>query len=189
MTSEAGWQHQTNEQQEYDYDHDLHTAWCNVAMGLATDYAEAYCNHQCDDTKDNFVELGRTRRELKRHLFAQPASMMPASVNSLREIETPADPEHMPDYVEVTAQLPQGYEPHELPADYTGPLWIEGQMRQFENAVRERDTALLRQALEAMEATLSGADYDNPYATLKAAADALRARLKDTHANISYTRL
>ena len=41
------------------------------------------------------------------------------------------------------------------------------------------DEALLRQALEAMEATLSGADYDNPYATLKAAADALRARLKD----------
>jgi len=25
--------------------------------------------------------------------------------------------------------LPQGYEPHELPADYTGPLWIEGQLR------------------------------------------------------------
>jgi len=25
--------------------------------------------------------------------------------------------------------LPQGYEPHELPADYTGPLFIEGQMR------------------------------------------------------------
>ncbi len=49
-----------------------------------------------------------------------------------------------------------------------------------------KDEALLRQALEAMEATLSGADYDNPYAALKAAADALRARLKDTDANISY---
>jgi hypothetical protein len=26
--------------------------------------------------------------------------------------------------------LPEGYEPHELPADYTGKLWIEGQLRQ-----------------------------------------------------------
>ncbi len=24
--------------------------------------------------------------------------------------------------------MPQGYEPHEIPADYTGPLFIEGQM-------------------------------------------------------------
>ena len=28
-------------------------------------------------------------------------------------------------------ELPQGYEPHELPPDYTGSLWIEGQMRRF----------------------------------------------------------
>lgn len=25
--------------------------------------------------------------------------------------------------------IPEGYEPHELPADYTGKLWIEGQVR------------------------------------------------------------
>lgn len=77
MTSEANWQHQSNEQQEWDADHDLHIAWCNVAMGLATDYAEAYCTHQCDDSQDNLHELGRARRELKRHLFNQPASMRP----------------------------------------------------------------------------------------------------------------
>lgn len=44
----------------------------------------------------------------------------------------------------------------------------------------EQYEALLRQVLEAMEAMevpLSGADYDTSYATLKAAADALRARL------------
>ena len=40
-------------------------------------------------------------------------------------------------------KLPQGYEPHELPADYTGPLFIEGQMR----AVLARE-AKLRKALE-----------------------------------------
>ena len=85
MTSEANWQAQSNEQQEWDYDHDLHTAWCKVAMGLATDYAEAYCNHQCDDSQDHLPELGRTRRELKQHLFNQPASMGPApDVNELR---------------------------------------------------------------------------------------------------------
>ena len=27
--------------------------------------------------------------------------------------------------------LPQGYEPHELPVDYDGPLFIEGQMRRY----------------------------------------------------------
>ena len=26
---------------------------------------------------------------------------------------------------------PEGYEPHELPADYTGKLWIEGQVRRL----------------------------------------------------------
>lgn len=180
MTSEAGWQHQTNEQQEYDYDHDLHTAWCNVAMGLATDYAEAYCNHQCDDTKDNLAELGRTRRELKQHLFGQPASMTPASVAALREIETPADPEHMPDYVEEPAQLPQGYEPHELPADYTGPLWIEGQLRQFENAVRERDTALLRQCWDSLDELMHSNSTKAAQHKYLAATDALRARLGET---------
>lgn len=28
-------------------------------------------------------------------------------------------------------KLPQGYEPHEIPADYTGPLLIEGQMNRM----------------------------------------------------------
>jgi hypothetical protein len=31
----------------------------------------------------------------------------------------------------VTDELPQGYEPHELPVDYEGNLWIEGQMRAY----------------------------------------------------------
>ena len=79
MSNEENWQAQTNEQQEWDADHDLHTAWCDVAMDLVNDYAEAYCNHQCDDTQDNLHELGRTRRELRRHLWGQPASMGPTS--------------------------------------------------------------------------------------------------------------
>jgi hypothetical protein len=30
--------------------------------------------------------------------------------------------------------LPQGYEPHEIPPDYTGPLFIEGQMKRYGDA-------------------------------------------------------
>jgi hypothetical protein len=88
MSNEANWQAQSNEQQEWDADHDLHTAWCNVAMDLANNYAEAYCNHQCDDTQDCLHELGRTRRELKQHLWGQPASMGPTSDDTalLRQI-------------------------------------------------------------------------------------------------------
>lgn len=37
----------------------------------------------------------------------------------------------------MTDQLPQGYEPHELPADYTGKLWIEGQMNRYGQACYE----------------------------------------------------
>ena len=33
--------------------------------------------------------------------------------------------------------LPQGYEPHEIPADYTGPLFLESQMRAVIEAERE----------------------------------------------------
>ena len=42
--------------------------------------------------------------------------------------------------------LPQGYEPHELPADYQGPLWIEGQMREYGAACK---AILLEAAFEA----------------------------------------
>jgi len=37
--------------------------------------------------------------------------------------------------------LPQGYEPHELPADYTGPLFIESQIRAYAIAAIERNKA------------------------------------------------
>jgi hypothetical protein len=37
--------------------------------------------------------------------------------------------------------LPDGYEPHELPADYTGELWIEGQVRQAQRAAVLADRA------------------------------------------------
>lgn len=38
-------------------------------------------------------------------------------------------------------KLPQGYEPHEIPADYTGNLWIEGQMNRYGQACYEEGLA------------------------------------------------
>jgi hypothetical protein len=75
MTSEAGWQAQSNEQKEWDYDHDLHIAWVDAAMALAYDFAEAYCNVQCVNDSDNLHVLNTARRALRAHLQGRPASM------------------------------------------------------------------------------------------------------------------
>lgn len=40
-------------------------------------------------------------------------------LRALEQPEQPAEP----------VAWPEGYEPHELPTDYTGKLWIEGQVR------------------------------------------------------------
>ena len=45
----------------------------------------------------------------------------------------------------MSLPLPEGYEPHELPADYTGPLWIESQMQAYGQACR---AAALEEAAE-----------------------------------------
>lgn len=85
--------------------------------------------------------------------------------------------------------LPQGYELHELPPDYDGPVWIEGQLRQLAYAVCERDTALLRQALDALRIQLTAMEvaarglFDSratgePVENLKAACEAIEARLE-----------
>ena len=53
-------------------------------------------------------------------------------------------------------KLPEGYEPHELPADYTGPLFIEGQMREYgEACVREwqAENERLKRQVSELEAS------------------------------------
>lgn len=40
--------------------------------------------------------------------------------------------------------LPDGYEPHELQADCTGPLFIEGQMNAYARAAIEAELAVVR---------------------------------------------
>jgi len=58
-----------------DYDEALHISWVDTAMVMAYDFAEAYCNHQCDDQQDRLHELNTARRVLREHLINQPASM------------------------------------------------------------------------------------------------------------------
>lgn len=58
-----------------DYDEALHILWVDTAMVMAYDFAEAYCNHQCDDQQDRLHELNTARRALREHLMNQPASM------------------------------------------------------------------------------------------------------------------
>ena len=70
-------------------------------------------------------------------------------------------------------KLPQGHELHEIPPDYTGKLWIEGQLRQHENAVAEYYSGVLKQALTALER----ADKISGYANNKAAIAALKQAL------------
>lgn len=66
-----------------DYDTDLHVAWVDAAMVKAYDFAEAYCNHLCDD-EDRLHELNTARRALREHLMNQPASMSSLTDSELR---------------------------------------------------------------------------------------------------------
>ena len=44
-----------------------------------------------------------------------------------------------PEQEQEPVAWPEGYEPHELPADYTGKLWIEGQVRRLYEAALEQE--------------------------------------------------
>lgn len=92
--------------------------------------------------------------------------------------------------------VPQGYEPHEIPADYTGPLFLEGQMRQAHatgkremycgsaQMMREierlrADNMALRMALRGMVDTADRVDLDRPVFGECKAMRAARAALAD----------
>lgn len=75
--------------------------------------------------------------------------------------------------------LPQGYEPHEIPADYTGKLFIEGQMRAFAKAETMRLREVARMALDDFEylrrelGSLVGVVVDEPLPAEKALREVL----------------
>lgn len=45
------------------------TAWVDAAMVKAHDFAEAYCNHQCDGDNDRLHEMNTARRALREHML------------------------------------------------------------------------------------------------------------------------
>jgi len=62
-----------------------------------------------------------------------------------------------------TIPLPQGYEPHELPPDYTGKLWIEGQMRQYAALVATAAWEAAQADITRMRVALDNAADDIEY--------------------------
>ena len=64
-------------------------------------------------------------------------------------------------------KLPQGYEPHEIPEDYTGPLFIEGQMREVIRAERERCIDVCKQVLLEVGEVYLAEDCANAIRELK----------------------
>lgn len=72
------------------YDGELHKAWVDAAMVKAHDFAEAYCNHQCDGENDRLHEMNTARRDLREHLIGQPASMVAENEELLRMNDTQA---------------------------------------------------------------------------------------------------
>lgn len=64
--------------------------------------------------------------------------------------------------------LPKGYEPHEIPADYTGPLFLAGQMRAYARAELEA-------CIKILESIHENRKYTDNYALFYA--NILRERL------------
>ena len=56
-------------------DNELRAAWVDAAMVKANDFAEAYCNHQCDGDNDRLHEMNTAQRSLREHLIAPLAEV------------------------------------------------------------------------------------------------------------------
>ena len=58
-----------------DYDEELHKAWVDACMGVAHDYAEEYCNMQCDGARSHLEAAAAHRTKLRDMLWNVPVSM------------------------------------------------------------------------------------------------------------------
>lgn len=77
--------------------------------------------------------------------------------------------------------LPDGYEPHELQADYAGPLFIEGQMNAYARAAVEAEREaiierLCEQITRPLDDGFDGAFDNGIEVGGDMCADAIRAR-------------
>ena len=53
----------------------MNEEWVSRAMVLATDYAEAYCEHQCVDDEDMLPQMMASRNKLLDHLRTHPETV------------------------------------------------------------------------------------------------------------------
>ena len=58
-----------------DYDEELHKAWVDACMDVANDFAEEYCNMQCDGTRSHLEAATAHRTKLRNMLWDVPTSM------------------------------------------------------------------------------------------------------------------
>ena len=58
-----------------DHDEELHKAWVDACMEVAHDFAEEYCNMQCDGTRSHLEAATAHRTKLRNMLWDVPASM------------------------------------------------------------------------------------------------------------------
>ena len=56
-------------------DEELHKAWVDACMNVAHDFAEEYCNMQCDGTRSHLEAATAHRTKLRDTLWNVPASM------------------------------------------------------------------------------------------------------------------
>lgn len=56
-------------------DEELHKAWVDACMEVAHDFAEEYCNMQCDGTRSHLEAATARRTKLRDMLWDVPASM------------------------------------------------------------------------------------------------------------------
>lgn len=98
------------------------------------------------------------------------STTQPEKSNDYQEQASQSNRRRMPLMTDCT-RLPQGYDLNTVPADYTGKLWIEGQMRAYSDA----ENAALLTNLGNLLAILhgDGGHYENEHGTDKAAADAI----------------
>ncbi len=58
-----------------DIDDELHKAWIAACMDVAQDFAEEYCNMQCDGERSHLEAATAHRTKLRNMLWDVPASM------------------------------------------------------------------------------------------------------------------
>ena len=111
-------------------------ALCRVQhdAGMRVTSADCFANPNAEPTKaaltDDMIDRIARSYFAEEYFQKQAKGAIREAIQDAAALVAAAQPSVAPPET-VDVQLPQGYEPHEIPADYTGSLYIEGQMRAF----------------------------------------------------------